>query len=117
MGFRNVDIILKKWEIVCAEHRFGYNIYNGYMKIFNYFLDKYTPDKVIGYSDYSKSNGELLEELGFDQIDYILPNKIWSKGHHAIVDDTNIISEAMLEDNWLPVYNCGYKVYEYYPNK
>lgn len=117
MGFRNVDIILKKWEIVCVEHRFGYNIYNGYIKIFTYFLDKYKPNSIIGYADYSKSNGELLEELGFNQIDYTLPNKIWSKGRHAIVDDSNIIPEAMLEDNWLPVYNCGYKVYEYCPNK
>lgn len=113
MGFKNTDIILKNWEIVCAEHRFGYNIYNGYIKIFDYFLDKYKPNKIIGYSDYSKSNGELLEGLGMIQTGFVLPNKIWSKGHHAIVDDDRIIHEAMLEDKWLPVYNCGYKIYEY----
>lgn len=112
IAFRKDDIINPDWTITGIEHRFNYNVNNGYKKILDYFISNYHPHKITAYSDYSKSNGEILKELGFDYNLFILPNKIWSKGRHAIVDDSSIIPEAMLEDNWRPVYNCGYKVYE-----
>lgn len=112
IGFNLDDILKKSWSIVNIEHRFNYNVYKGYQKILDYFIDKFMPCKITAYADYSKSNGELLENLGFEYTRFMLPNQIWSKGRHAIVDDCDIISEAMMEDGWLPVYNCGYKVYE-----
>ena len=115
IGFKCDDIILNTWSIVCIEHRFNYNVYNGYKNILDYFIVTYTPSKLTAYADYSKSNGEMLENLGFEYTSFLMPTKVWSKGRHAISDNPAIISEAMMEDSWLPVYNCGYKVYEYYP--
>jgi len=115
IGFKLSDALLKTWEIVCIENRFHYIIYNGNKAILDYFIANYSPNKITAYADFSKSNGEILENLGFEYNRFVLPNKIWSKGRHAIVDDSSIIPESMLRDNWLPVYNCGYKVYEKYP--
>ena len=117
IGFRLLDVLAKTWDITCIEHRFNYNVYNGNQQILNYFIEKYTPNKIIGYADYSKSNGEILENLRFTYVRFVLPNKIWSKGRHAIIDSPYIVETAMIEDGWLPVYNCGYKVYECLPNK
>lgn len=111
IGFRQRDTITNEWEIVCIECRFNYTVYNANSSILAFFIKQFNPTKITAYADYSKSNGEILESLGFEYNRFILPNKIWSKGHHAIVDD-NITSEIMIEDHWLPVYNCGYKVYE-----
>ena len=112
IGFKLIDVLTKTWDITCVEHRFNYNVYDGNRKILNYFVEKFKPNKVTAYADYSKSNGEMLDNLGFTYTRFILPNKIWSKGRHAIIDDSSILDEAMINDGWLPVYNCGYKVYE-----
>lgn len=112
IGFNLDDILKRTWTITCIEHRFNYNVYTGYKKILDYFIEKFKPSKITAYADYSKSNGELLENLEFEYVRFMLPNQIWSKGRHAIIDDYTITSDAMLEDGWLPVYNCGYKVYK-----
>ena len=112
MGFRQIDPILNIWELVCIENRFNYTVYNGHQKILDEFIHHYNPSKIISYADFSKTNGESLDTLGFEYTRFILPTKIWSKGRHAIIDDPSIVAEAMIEDKWLPVYNCGYKVYE-----
>lgn len=112
MGFRQIDPIFNMWELVCIESRFGYTVYNGNQQILDEFIRQYNPGKIISYADFSKTNGEILEALGFEYTRFIFPNKIWSKGHHAIIDDPMIMPEAMIAEHWLPVYNCGYKVYE-----
>ena len=111
IGFRLIDVLTKNWSIVCIEHRFNYNVYKGNQKILDYFVERFKPNKITAYSDYSKSNGELLENLDFKYVAFMLPSKVWSKGRHAILDDKSIVESAMLSDGWLPVYNCGYKVY------
>ena len=111
MGFKLTDFLTNTWTLICIEQRFNYKVYNGSQTVLDHFIKLCSPHRIIAYADYSKTNGEMLECLGFEYTQFILPNKIWSKGRHAIVDDENIISEAMLADGWLPVYNCGYKVY------
>lgn len=111
MGFKLTNFLTNTWTLICIEQRFNYVIYNGNKIILDHFIKLCSPYQIIAYADYSKTNGEILENLGFEYNSFILPNRIWSKGRHAIVDDKTIIPEAMLADHWLPVYNCGYKVY------
>lgn len=114
MGFKQTDPLLNTWELVCIENRFNYKVHNGNQIILDEFIHNYNPSKITCYVDFSKSNGEILENLGFEYTQFVLPNKIWSKGRHAIIDSPTIIPDAMILDHWLPVYNCGYKVYEKY---
>ena len=115
MGFRQMYPNIGIWTILSIDQRFNYAVHNGYLTILSQFIQWCNPHKIIAYADYSKTNGELLENLGFEYTQFILPNKIWSKGRHAIADDKSIVPEMMLTDGWLPVYNCGYKVYELLP--
>ena len=114
IGFKLTDPINNIWTIMCIENRFNYSVRGGNKTILKYFIENFKPYKIIAYADFSKTNGELLENMDFKYIKFIMPNKIWSKGFHAIVDSPSIIGEAMILDKWLPVYNCGYKVYELY---
>lgn len=111
MGFKLTDFLTNTWTVICIEQRFNYTVYNGSQTILDHFIKLCSPHRIIAYADYSKTNGEMLEHLGFEYNQFIPPNKIWSKGRHAIVDDNTTIPEAMISDGWLPVYNCGYKVY------
>lgn len=111
MGFKLTDFIANTWTLLCIEQRFQYTVYDGYKTLLKHFIQLCHPHHIITYADYSKTNGEMLESMGFVYNSFILPTKIWSKGRHAIIDDHSIVPEAMLNDGWLPVYNCGYKVY------
>lgn len=112
MGFELTDFITNTWTLICIEQRFQYTVYKGTQTILDNFMHLFNPKRIIAYADFSKTNGEILENLDFEYNRFIMPNRIWSKGRHAIVDSPSIIAEAMIEDKWLPVYNCGYKVYE-----
>ena len=112
MGFKLTEPTTNTWTILNIDQRFNYTVYDGYNTVLGHFVNLCHPDKIVAYADYSKSNGELLENLGFEYNRFMLPNKIWAKGRHAIVDSDSIIPDAMLADGWSPVYNCGYKVYE-----
>ena len=112
MGFKLSDPITNTWTLISIDQRFQYTIYNGIQTVLDYFIHLCHPHKIIAYADFSKTNGEILENLNFEYNKFILPNRIWSKGRHAIIDDPTIVPEAMIADKWLPVYNCGYKVYE-----
>ena len=114
IGFKQIDSLMNIWELICIESRFGYTVYNGNQLILDEFIRLYDPNKIVSYADFSKTNGDSLDALGFKYIKFIMPTKIWSKGRHAIIDDGNIIPEAMIADRWFPVYNCGYKMYEKY---
>lgn len=113
MGFRQIDPILNSWELLCIENRFNYAISGGNKQILDTFITQYNPSKIVAYADFSKTNGESLENLGFEYTQFVLPTKVWSKGRHAITDNPTINPDQMLEDHWLPIYNCGYKVYEF----
>ena len=45
-------------------------------KLFNYFLNKYNPDKVLSYVDRRWSQGNLYYKLGF-KLDKIIPPSCW----------------------------------------
>lgn len=77
----------------------------------------------IRYSvDLSKFSGEGLVESGLEFIEETAPQLIWSKGTHAIsnsfiLTQKNISEEAflmMVDSGYLPVPDCGYRVYEYH---
>ena len=83
--------------------------------------------------DFAKFNGEVYTQIGMKLHHISAPAKVWSKGNKYITDNylrnrgfdqifkTNYgkgtsNEQLMLEDGWLPVYDCGQLVFEYVPN-
>lgn len=106
------------------------SIVEGSSKLFHYFLLDNPKSSVISYCDLSKFNGTVYERIGMSLKDITQPNKIWSKSDRKITQ--NLLNqrgydqlfnshygkgtsneELMLENGWLPVYDCGQAVYEY----
>jgi hypothetical protein len=76
--------------------------------------------EIIGLCDLAKSNGTMFESTEFKEISKEPPRLIWSRYRSAISND-NIKNQTKLDDEqiysmminnkYLPVYDCGYKIY------
>lgn len=108
----------------------GYRVIGGASKLFKFFTSTYEIPSVISYCDISKFNGDVHEQMNMKLIRTTPPQEIWSKDAKKIT--ANLLrqrgfdqlfrtnygkgtsnEQLMLEHGWLPVYDCGQKVYEY----
>ena len=106
----------------------GYRVVGGASKLFKYATDDFGLYDIISYCDLSKFSGDIYEKLGMKLIRKSPPQEIWSKGSDKIT--ANLLrqrgydqlfktdqgkgsdnKQLMLENGWLPVYDCGQSVY------
>jgi hypothetical protein len=85
---------------------------------------------IISYCDLSKFTGNVYSQLGMKLIRKSPPQEIWSKGNQKIT--ANLLrqrgydqlfntnygkgtsnDQLMIENGWLPVFDCGQSVYEW----
>lgn len=117
-----------EWELLRLCTRNGFSVIGGAERIFSYFVYDQNPKSIISYCDYSKFTGDVYLKLGFEFVKLNYPSKIWSKGKERITDSllrqrgfdqlfhTNYgkgtsNKELMLQNHWLPVFDCGQKVF------
>lgn len=106
----------------------GIQLVGGSSKLFSYATSEYGLNNIISYCDYSKFTGTVYEKMGMKFDHQTPPQEIWSKGTQKIT--ANLLRQhgydqlfntsygkgtsndkLMLENGWLPVYDCGQKVY------
>lgn len=121
------------FELLRLCTRFGYRVIGGASKLFNAFKKDNPGASVISYCDRAKFSGKVYEEIGMSLLRVTPPNKIWSKGSKYITDNylrqqgfdrifkenhgKGTSNEALiLEKGYLPVYDCGQKVFVFTPN-
>lgn len=119
-----------QWELFRLCTKFDSYVVGGAEKLFKYFINNYQPESIISYCDISKFTGNVYDRLGFKLLKQTSPAKIWSKGKEHITDNllrqrgfdqlfkTNYgkgtsNEELMLQHSWLPIYDCGQKVFEW----
>lgn len=118
------------WELLrlCTSPK--YHVVGGAEKLFKHFTKLHPNESIISYCDLSKFTGEVYKRLGM-KLDHISPPaKNWSKDNKRITDNllrqrgydqlfkTNYgkgtsNEQLMLENGWLPVYDCGQAVFIY----
>jgi hypothetical protein len=54
-----------EWEIVRFCNKVFFSVTDGYFNIYKYFIDTYSPDSVIFYSDRRYIHSNLYKKLGF----------------------------------------------------
>lgn len=108
----------------------NYRMVGGAEKLFKYFVRKYNPQSIISYCDLSKFTGDVYQRLGFKHQYSTEPSKIWSRGKDKVTNNLLMQrgydqlfgadygkgtsnEQLMLENGWLPVYDCGQAVYTY----
>lgn len=119
-----------EWELLRLCYDSRYVITGGSEKLWKGFLRDYHPQSVISYCDLAKFSGHVYTHLGMSLDRVNTPNKIWSKGSDCITNNlllqrgydqlfhTNYgkgtsNEQLMLNNGWLPVYDCGQAVYTY----
>lgn len=118
------------WELLRLCSKSNVKVIGGASRLFAAYLKEHTDESVISYCDLSKFTGEVYEKIGMTLEYTTPPAKVWSKGNKKITDNllrqrgydqlfgtdfgkgTNN-EQLMLENNWLPVYDCGQAVFSY----
>ena len=119
-----------KWELLRLCSRSDLKIVGGASKLFAAFIREHISESIISYCDLAKFSGDVYTELGMELDHVSQPAKIWSKDDKYITDNllrqrgydqlfgTNYgkgtsNEDLMIENKWLPVYDCGQAVYTY----
>ena len=120
------------WELLRLCSKSSLKVIGGASKLFAAYLAEHKQESVISYCDLSKFTGDVYKKIGMVLAYTTMPAKIWSKGNKKITDNllrqrgydqlfsTNYgkgtsNEQLMLDNGWLPVYDCGQKVYHYIP--
>ena len=120
------------WELLRLCSKSNVKVLGGASRLFAAYLVEHEDESVISYCDLSKFNGSVYETIGMELSHVTSPAKIWSKGNKKVTD--NLLrqrgydqlfgtcygkgtsnEQLMLDNGWLPVYDCGQKVYHYIP--
>lgn len=119
-----------EWEILRFCNESKTNVVGGASRLFKAFLNDHEPKSVISYCDRSKFSGKVYESLGMTLVKATEPNVIWSYNGKKITQNllnargydqlfgTNYgkgtsNEQLMLEHYWLPMCDCGQKVFEW----
>lgn len=119
-----------QYELLRLCTKSGAVVVGGSEKLFKYFVKNFNPASVISYCEASKFKGDVYSRLGMTFVRHTEPAKVWSKGQQKITD--NLLRQRgydqlfntsygkgtsneklMVENGWLPVYDCGQLVFEY----
>lgn len=110
--------------------RTGYQVLGGASRLFKFATQNYGLNNIVAYCDISKYTGELFEILNMKLVRQTPPQEIWSKhskyitanllrqkgAEHLLQEKYNAEldnEENLIADGWLPVYDCGMKVFEF----
>lgn len=110
-----------EWELTRFCNKININVVGAAGKLFNYFLKKYSPNKIISYSDIRLFNGGLYENLGFQRKSQSIPNYwyvINGLRYHRFNFRKSILvkegydvnkteKEIMFERKIYRIYDCG----------
>ena len=121
------------WELLRFCSKMNTSVAGGASKLFKYFVDNSTVDNIISFSDTARTRGDLYQTLGFQYIHLSDPGYVWVKLNsdkaynrvnaqksnirHFLKDDTIDLnlseSEIMEAHQYLRVYDCGTKLWEW----
>lgn len=132
-----------QWELLRLCTKFEYFVVGGAERLFKHFVREYNPESVISYCDISKFTGDVYPRLGFTLDKCTKPSKVWSENNYLFGGNSYITDnllrqrgfdqlvgsklsppkiygkgtnneELMIKHKYLPVYDCGQKVFVYY---
>ncbi len=103
------------------------NVVGGANRLFQYYVNKYRPDKIISYSDMSIFDGGIYRKLGFVMKQQSKPNYYWvvdGKRHHRFkFNKSKLISdgydpnltevEIMYSRKYYRIFGCGQISWKY----
>jgi hypothetical protein len=122
MGGKN-----NEWELTRFSNRINTNVVGAAGRLFKYFIKKYSPTRVVSYSDIRLFNGGMYENLKFKRVSQSKPNYwyvINGIRYHRFnfrksvlvkegFDRNKTEKEIMFERKIYRIYDCGHIRWEY----
>lgn len=119
-----------EWELLRLCTKSGIRVLGGASRLFCEFNNTYSPSSIISYCDISKFNGSVYSKIGMKLIRVTEPTKVWSNGKSYITNNLLLQrgydqifnshygkgtsnEDLMIDHGWLPVYDCGQRVFEW----
>lgn len=120
-----------EWELIRMCSDADHIVVGGSSKLFKHFIQTYNPASIISYCDTSKFTGGVYLNMGMKFHQSVYPSKVWSRGSKRITDRLLCMAgydelfnahngkgtsneDLMVQNDWLPVYDCGQKSYSWY---
>lgn len=123
-----------EWELLRLCTHSEYTVVGGASRLFKRFILEHSPSSIISYCDAAKFSGNVYKNIGMTYSHSTSPNKYWSNGSKRYITNNLLIQrgydqlfgtnfgkgtsneELMISHGWLPVYDCGQKVYMWVSN-
>ena len=109
--------------------KLGYTISGGY-DVLSKSASEFGLYSIIAYSDFAKTDGSEYKKLGMTFLRNTPPQEIWSKENKHITANLLRVrgydqlfgtsygrnasnEQLMIANDWLPVFDCGQRVFEF----
>jgi hypothetical protein len=125
-GYRHTNR-KKEFELIRFCNRLNTNVIGASSKLFKYFLNNYSKNNILSYSDFRLFDGKMYETLGFEKIHLSKPDYFWCKNlerkHRFTFNKQKLIKdgydpnktevEIMHERGYSRIWGCGQVRWEY----
>ena len=120
-----------EYELLRLCTKYNMMIIGGTQKLFNYFINTYSPTSIISYCDYSKFSGNTYENIGMIFNKLSSPTIIYCNYDMKIINESilskygidNLLGtkygkgadnkKLIIQHGYLPIPNCGNLIYTY----
>lgn len=125
----NISRKISGWELNRFSSELNTIVVGGASKLFNYFVNKYQPEKIVSYSDNRWSNGELYSLLGFKKVSFGTANywyidSTWQQRIHRYTLRKNKNDDPLLSEyenrkkqGYHRIWDCGSSKWEWTKNE
>jgi len=112
------------WDLTRYATVFNFSIINGEKELLKYFEKRFSPRKIIGYSDLRWSQGGFYRNLGFDKIKQLEPNYWYFKNNGQnmcrhlnfeqleVYDPQKTEWENAQDNGWNRIWDCGSLIFK-----
>lgn len=112
--------------------KYNYTVTGGASKLLAHFVKTIEPESIVSYADYSRSNGNLYEAIGFN-FEHLSPPNYWYTKNGMVFsrlkfqkhklpyilesyDDTLTEVQNVINNGYSRFFDCGNLVYSYIPD-
>lgn len=88
-------------------------VIGGVSRAIKHMIQHLRTNKIFIRCDLSKFSGECFEKANMKTVAIIPPQEHWSKNTYETQLDDEVDAEKLIQNHWLPVYDCGYAIYSF----
>ena len=101
------------YEMLRFCNKINISVVYGDSKLFNYFLKKYNPNKIISYVNLDISDEEIYRNLGFNYLGFYELNHWWFKNGKREFNSNKVEDKIMRDLKYKKIWGSGISMWIY----